>query len=172
MGNSTGNADKKNYKNRPKWYNKGKILDYVETKTNTQNKKNNNTTSGNKPESPGERRKIKEISTKGKTIQTKQHSKTKKKFYHKCEEMTRKYINHRMQEKLNVFGLNYGNQENNEKAQWLSNFTKELEGHEEQPESRNIHRFIQNNIKRYQIVKFLAMMKYVDSGSRNSIHSR
>ena len=34
--------------------------------------KNNNTTWGNKPESPGEKRYIKEISTKGKTIQTKQ----------------------------------------------------------------------------------------------------
>ena len=34
--------------------------------------KNNNTTWGNKPESTGERRKLKEISTKGKTIQTKQ----------------------------------------------------------------------------------------------------
>ena len=34
--------------------------------------KNNDTTWGNKPESTGERRKIKEIPTKGKTIQTKQ----------------------------------------------------------------------------------------------------
>ena len=41
-------------------------------KENATQEKNNNTTSGNKPESPGERRKIKEISTKGKTIQTKQ----------------------------------------------------------------------------------------------------
>ena len=35
-------------------------------------RKKNNTTWGNKPESTGKRRKIKEISTKGKTIQTKQ----------------------------------------------------------------------------------------------------
>ena len=35
-------------------------------------RKNNNTTWGNKPESSGERREIKEILTKGKTIQTKQ----------------------------------------------------------------------------------------------------
>ena len=34
--------------------------------------KNNSKTWGNKPESTGQRRKIKEISTKGKTIQTKQ----------------------------------------------------------------------------------------------------
>ena len=34
--------------------------------------KNNNITWGNKPENTGQRRKIKEISTKGKTIQTKQ----------------------------------------------------------------------------------------------------
>ena len=35
-------------------------------------RKNNSTTWGNKPESNGQRRKTKEISTKGKTIQTKQ----------------------------------------------------------------------------------------------------
>ena len=39
--------------------------------TKRQHNKNNNTTWGNKPESIGERRKIKKISTKGKTIQTK-----------------------------------------------------------------------------------------------------
>ena len=40
-------------------------------KNNT--RKNNNTTWGNKPESTGERRKIKKILTKGKAIQTKQN---------------------------------------------------------------------------------------------------
>ena len=57
-GNSTGNADK------------------TSTKTNQKGKgntrKNNNTTWGNKLESTGERRNIKEISPKRKTIQTKQ----------------------------------------------------------------------------------------------------
>ena len=32
MENSNGNADKKNYENRPKWSNKGKTLERVETK--------------------------------------------------------------------------------------------------------------------------------------------
>ena len=40
-------------------------------KEKKQHKKNFNTTWGKQPESPDERRKIKEISTKGKTIQTK-----------------------------------------------------------------------------------------------------
>ena len=42
------------------------IMEEQKGKGNT--RKNNNTTWGNKPESTGERRKIKEISTKGKTI--------------------------------------------------------------------------------------------------------
>ena len=60
MGNSSGNADKKS------------------TKTGQNDKRKESTgickdkkTCGNKPESPGERWKIKEISTKVKTIQTK-----------------------------------------------------------------------------------------------------
>ena len=41
------------------------------TKTGLNDKTNNNTTLGNKPESTGERRRIKEISTKSKTIKAK-----------------------------------------------------------------------------------------------------
>ena len=37
-----------------------------------------------------------------------------------------------MQEKLNNFGVKYSNQENNKKAEWISNTTKEL-GLEESP---------------------------------------
>ena len=52
----------------------------------------------------------------------------------KCEEMTRKHTNNWMEEKLNDFGLKYGNQKNNiKKAEWINNMTKELEGLEEGP---------------------------------------
>ena len=36
------------------------------------------------------------------------------------------------------------------------------------PKSRNTRRFNQNNIKKYQIEKYYAMMEYIDSGLRNS----
>ena len=68
MGNSTANSDNKSstkvksIKQRKKrWINVG-------TKRKLQHKKNDNTTRGNKPE----RRKIKNISRQGKTLQTKQ----------------------------------------------------------------------------------------------------
>ena len=40
-----------------------------------------------------------------------------------------------MQKKPNDFGLKYGNQKTkqNEKAEWINNMTRELEGHEEGP---------------------------------------
>ena len=78
-------------------------------------RKNNNTTRGNKPGSTGERRKIKEISTKGKTIETNQDiPKQRNEILPKVggDEMTRKHTNNRMQEKSNDFGLKYGNQRN------------------------------------------------------------
>ena len=52
MGNPTGNADKKSTKTGQNYNKKEKATQ----------EKNNNTTWGNKPESIGERRKIKEIS--------------------------------------------------------------------------------------------------------------
>ena len=72
MRNSTGNADEKSTKTGQNDQTEGKTLEYVETKRKKQHKKNNNKTWGNKPESPEERRKIKEILAKGKPIQTKQ----------------------------------------------------------------------------------------------------
>ena len=59
--------------------------------------------------------------------------------------MARKHTNNRMQEKPNDFGLKYGNQKNkkqnkkqkhNEKADWINNMTKELEGFEEGPKAK------------------------------------
>ena len=47
--------------------------------------------------------------------------------------MTRKYTNNRMQEKSNAFGLKYGCQKYNERAEKINNMTKDLEGLEEDP---------------------------------------
>ena len=67
-------------------------------------RKNNSTTWGNKSESAGQRRKIKEISTKGKT--------TKENSINDWEGVTQKHTNNRMQKKPNDFGQKYRNQKN------------------------------------------------------------
>ena len=41
--------------------------------------------------------------------------------------MTQKHAKNRMPKKLNDFGLKYGNQKHNEKAEWINNMTRELE---------------------------------------------
>ena len=67
----------------------------------------------NKPESPGERRKIKKISTKNKTIKTKEDiPKQRKGILPKLGQMIRKHTNNRMQKKSKNFRINYGNQVN------------------------------------------------------------
>ena len=75
-------------------------------------------------------------------------------------EITRKHTNNRMQKKPNDFGLKYGNQKYNEKAEWNKNMTRELEGLEEGPKAE-IH------IDLLKIRKRQAMMEYTVSGSRN-----
>ena len=71
MGNSAGNADKKATKTGQNDKTKRKTQEQVGRKRKKQHNKNYDTTWGNKLESTGERIKIKEISTKGKTIQIK-----------------------------------------------------------------------------------------------------
>ena len=66
-------------------------------------RKNNSTTGGNKPESSGVRREIKEISKKGKTIETKQNIPTK-------QGITQKHTHNRTPKNPNIFGRKYGNQ--------------------------------------------------------------
>ena len=112
MGNLTGNAEKKSTKtcqNDKTTENAGTFRDKKDEAI--QKEKNNKTTWGNKPESPGERRKIKEILTKDKTIQTKRYipKQRKKIFTSNWVEMTRKHTNNRMQEETNEFWLKYGN---------------------------------------------------------------
>ena len=87
----------------------------------TTREKNNNTTWGNKPESSGKRREIKEISTKGKTIQNKTgYSKTtKENSTNNWEDMTQKHTNNRTPKKPNTFGRKYDDQ---------NSITKKLNG--------------------------------------------
>ena len=67
------------------------------------------TTRGNKPEAPGERRDTKEISTKGKTIQTKQDIlKQRKKILSTMGGNDTKTYNKQTPKKPNNFGRKYG----------------------------------------------------------------
>ena len=49
----------------------------------------------------------------------------------KWEESTLKYTNNQMKKKPNKFGPKYGNKKYNEKAEWINNITRELDGLEE-----------------------------------------
>ena len=81
MENSTGNSDKKSTKTDLNDKTKEGRWNMQEQKARSNTINNYNTTLGNKSGSTGERRKIKDISTKGKTIQTKQDiSKRRKKI--------------------------------------------------------------------------------------------
>ena len=71
MGSSTGNPDKKSTKTGQNGKTE-KSWNMWEEKEKDNTRKNNSTTWGNKPDGSDERRETKEISTKGKTIQTKQ----------------------------------------------------------------------------------------------------
>ena len=71
-------------------------------------RKNNNTTRGNKPESTGERMKIKKVSSNDKTIQTKYtFQNNERKFYQQLGDETKTY-QQPMQKKPNDFGQKYG----------------------------------------------------------------
>ena len=81
-----------------------------EKKEKATQEKTYNTTRGNKPESTGERMKIKKISRKGKTIQTKQNiPKQRKKILPTSRGRWHKDI---PTTKLNNFGVKHVNQEN------------------------------------------------------------
>ena len=64
--------------------------------------------------------------------------------------MIRKHTNKWMQEKMNNVEVRYDNQENNKKAEWISNVEKELEGLEEGTKAEihiDLHRTALKNIK-------------------------
>ena len=90
-------------------------------------RENNNTTWRNKPESTGERRNIKEISIKGKRIQIKQDiPKQRKKILLTTGRRWHENIP-TIECKSYDFGLKYGNQKQNKKAECINNITRELE---------------------------------------------
>ena len=71
------------------------------------------------------------------------------------------------------FGLKYGHQKHNEKAEWISNMTRDLEELEEGPKSEIYTDLLKTTLKKYQTGKRQAMMEYMVSDSRNSpSHSR
>ena len=84
------------------------------------------------------------------------------------EEMTLKHTNNRMQKKPNDFRLKYGNQKHNEKAEWINNMTRELEGLEEGPKAEIHIDLLKTTLKKSQTGKRQAMMEYMVSGWRDS----
>ena len=82
--------------------------------------------------------------------------------------MTRKFTNNRMQKKPNDFGLKYGDQKHNEKAEWVKNMTRELKGLEEGPKAEKNIDLLKTTLKKNQTGKRKDRMKCMVSGSRNS----
>ena len=56
----------------------------------------------------------------------------------------------------------------NEKAEWINNITRELEGVEEGTKTEIHIDLLTTTLKKYQIGKHQGMMEYMVSGSRNS----
>ena len=77
-----------------------------------------------------------------------------------------------MRRKQNNFGAKYGDEENiTEKAEWLSNIGKELEGLKERPKAKiqpDSHRTTNINTE-YKIGKRPATMAYIDTGLKKKI---
>ena len=117
--NSTGNTNKKSTKTGQNDKTKERCWNMVEQKRKGNTRKINRTPWGNKPESTGERRKIKDTSTKGKRIQIKQNI-PKENSTNNWEEMTRKGTNNRMQKKPNDFGKEImATKKHNGKSEWI-----------------------------------------------------
>ena len=129
MGNSTGNTDKKSTKAGQNDKTKERRWNMYEQKGKGNTKKDNSTTWGNKPESTGERRKIKEISTKGKTIQTKQETpKELKKIQSTTGRRWHENIpTTRCKRNPTILDWNMATKKHNEKVEWINNMTRELE---------------------------------------------
>ena len=57
-------------------------------------------------------------------------------------------------------------QKYNEKAEWINNITRELEGLEEVPKGEIRTDLLKTTLKKHQTGKHLAMIEYIVSGSR------
>ena len=134
MGNSTGNADKKTSTITNQ--NEKKDAGICKKKKEKLTQEKNSATWGNKPESPIERNNIKEISTKGERIQTKQNI---PKEWKKILSIKRR----RWQKNLPTIGCKRNRtilDRNKKKTAWkrpsrINNMTREFEGLEEGPKA-------------------------------------
>ena len=116
-------------------------------KSNT--RKNSNTTWENKPESTGKRRKIKEISTKGKTIQTKQGiPKQRKKFYQQVEGDDMKTYQQPDARETEQFWSKIRQPGEHKKSRMDKQHGKIIRWTRRRSKSGNTHRFTQNNTKK------------------------
>ena len=95
--------------------------------------KNNSTTWGNKPENAGQRRKIKDISTKGKTIQTKQDIPKQRKDILSTNggSDTKTHQQPDAKETERFWAKIWEPKKHNENAEWINKITRELDGREE-----------------------------------------
>ena len=170
MGNSTGNANKKAIK-QARMIKKERHWNKREQKGAGNTRKNNSTNWGNKPESAGERKKIKEISTQGKTTTTKQDfPKQWKKILPAIRREWRENIPTTWcQRNRTILDENMATKKHNVKTEWINNMTRELEGLEEGPKAEINIELLKKTLKRYQTGKRQDMMEYMDSGSRNSL---
>ena len=109
----------------------------MRTECKRQHEKNNSSTWGNKPESSGERREIKEISIKSKTIQTKPDiPKQRKKILSITgRHDTKTYQQPDVKDTEQFWTRIWQQKKNNEKAEWINDMTRELEGLEESPKA-------------------------------------
>ena len=132
MENSTGNADKKSTKTGKNDKTKEKHWNILGQKGNINTRKIAIQLEEINQKVLAKEGKIKRYRERVKQYRQTGHFKTmKENSTYNLGEMTLKNTDNQMQEKLNKFGVKYNNQENNTKAEWISNMAKELEGLEE-----------------------------------------
>ena len=110
------------------------------------------------------------ISTKVKTIQTKQDfQNNERKFYQQLGGGDMKTYQQPDAKKTERFWTKiWQPKKHDERAEWINNITRELEGLEENPKVEMHIDLLKTTLKKYQTGKRQAMMEYMGSGSRNS----
>ena len=113
-------------------------------------RKNNGTTWGKKQEGSGERRETIEISTKGKTIQTKQDIPKQRKNVHQQlgGHDTKTYKQSDARETERFFTKIWQPERHKEKAEWINDMRREIEGHEEGPKAQIHIELLEKTLKK------------------------
>ena len=111
-----------------------------------------------------------EISTKGKTIETRQGIPKQRK---KIPSSTGRKWHENIpatgcRRNRTILDWNIATKKHNEKTKWIKNMTRELEGLEEGPKAEIHIDLLKTTVKKYLTGKHQATMEYMDSGSRNS----